>query len=82
MLLASEFDARGRGDATHEMRSRPYPQRPYLLGALAAARAVNAGEVAAACGENKAQIPEAVHRARVTAVSQWIYSAGRAGTQP
>jgi len=39
------------------------------------ARAVNAGEVAASCGDNKAQIPEAVHRARVTAVSQWVYSA-------
>jgi tRNA nucleotidyltransferase (CCA-adding enzyme) len=75
MLLAAECDARGRGDANHEMRSRAYPQRPYLLGALAAARAVNAGEVAASCGENKERIPEAVHRARVTAVSQWIFSA-------
>jgi tRNA nucleotidyltransferase (CCA-adding enzyme) len=82
MLLAAECDARGRGDAAHEMRTRAYPQRPYLLGALGAARAVNAGEVAASCGENKERIPEAVHRARVAAVSQWIYSAGHATTQP
>ncbi|MBD8532417.1 MULTISPECIES: multifunctional CCA addition/repair protein [unclassified Massilia] len=75
MLLAAECDARGRGDPTHPMRTRPYPQRPYLERALAVARAVNAGEVAASCGDNKAQIPEAVHRARVTAVSQWVYSA-------
>jgi tRNA nucleotidyltransferase (CCA-adding enzyme) len=74
MLAASECDARGRGDPTHEMRSRAYPQRPYLLGALAAARAVNAGEVAAGCGEHKERIPEAVHRARVGAVSHWIGS--------
>jgi tRNA nucleotidyltransferase (CCA-adding enzyme) len=74
MLAASECDARGRGDPTHAMRSRPYPQRPYLLGALAAARAVNAGEVAAGCGEHKERIPEAVHRARVGAVSHWIGS--------
>lgn len=65
MLLAGECNA-GAG---------AYPQRPYLLGALAAARAVNAGEVAAGCGDNKARIPEAVHRARVTAVTQWIGSA-------
>lgn len=75
MLLAAECDARGRGDPAHEMRTRAYPQRPYLERALAVARAVNAGEVAASCGANKAQIPEAVHRARVTAVSQWVYSA-------
>ncbi|MGJ9418352.1 multifunctional CCA addition/repair protein [Massilia sp. CMS3.1] len=75
MLLAAECDARGRGDANHAMRTRAYLQRPYLLAALAAARAVNAGEVAAGCGENKAQIPDAVHHARVSAVSQWVYSA-------
>jgi tRNA nucleotidyltransferase (CCA-adding enzyme) len=82
MLLASECDARGRGDATHDMRTRPYPQRPYLARALEVARAVNAGEVAAACGENKERIPEAIHRARVTAVSQWVYSAEGARAYP
>jgi len=68
MLQASECDARGRGHETHEMRYRDYPQGPYLLRALAAARAVNAGEVAARCGADKARIPEAVHAARVVAV--------------
>jgi tRNA nucleotidyltransferase (CCA-adding enzyme) len=68
MLLASECDARGRGDEHHEMRSRDYPQAPYLLRALDAARAVNAGEVAARHAENRERIPEAVHAARVSAV--------------
>jgi tRNA nucleotidyltransferase (CCA-adding enzyme) len=35
---------------------------------LEAARAVNAGEVAARYAENKEKIPEAVHAARVSAV--------------
>jgi tRNA nucleotidyltransferase (CCA-adding enzyme) len=68
MLLASECDARGRGHETHDMRYRDYPQGPYLLKALDAARAVNAGEVAARFAEDKARIPEAVHAARVAAV--------------
>jgi len=68
MLLASECDARGRGHETHDMRYRDYPQGPYLLRALAAARAVNAGEVAARFAADKARIPEAVHAARVAAV--------------
>ncbi len=68
MLLASECDARGRGHETHDMRYRDYPQGAYLLNALAAARAVNAGEVAARFAEDKARIPEAVHAARVAAV--------------
>ena len=80
MLLAAECDARGRGHETHEMRTRAYPQGPYLLGALEAARAVNAGEVAARHADQRDRIPEAVHRERVNAVSRWIDSAGRAGT--
>ncbi|MFC0251046.1 multifunctional CCA addition/repair protein [Massilia consociata] len=68
MLLASECDARGRGHETHEMRYRDYPQRTYLLRALDAARAVNAGEVAARFADDRAKIPEAVHAARVAAV--------------
>lgn len=70
MLLASECDYRGRGDEAHEMRTRPYPQAGHLLDALAAARAVNAGEVAARYAENKEKIPEAIHAARVAAVKQ------------
>lgn len=68
MLLASECDARGRGHETHEMRYREYPQGPYLLRALAAARGVNAGEIAGRYVENKEKIPEAIHAARVSAV--------------
>ena len=68
MLLASECDARGRGHEEHPMRFEDYPQRPYLLRALEAARAVNAGEVAARYAEKRNKIPEAVHAARVSAV--------------
>jgi tRNA nucleotidyltransferase (CCA-adding enzyme) len=68
MLLASECDARGRGHETHEMRYREYPQAPYLLRALDAARSVNAGEIAGRYVENKEKIPEAIHAARVSAV--------------
>nr|WP_229520904.1 multifunctional CCA addition/repair protein [Massilia sp. IC2-476] len=68
MLLASECDARGRGHEEHPMRHQDYPQRAYLLRALAAARAVNAGEVAARYADAKEKIPEAVHAARVSAV--------------
>ncbi len=68
MLLAAECDFRGRGGAADDFRTRAYPQGPYLRQALAAARAVNAGAVALACGENKARIPEAVHAARISAL--------------
>jgi tRNA nucleotidyltransferase (CCA-adding enzyme) len=68
MLQAAECDFRGRGDEQHELRSRPYPQAGHLLAALGAARAVNAGEVAARYVEDKLKIPEAVHAARVAAV--------------
>jgi tRNA nucleotidyltransferase (CCA-adding enzyme) len=68
MLLAAECDFRGRGDERHDFRTRPWPQGPHLLRALAAARGVNAGEVAARYADNKAKIPEAVHAARVSAV--------------
>jgi tRNA nucleotidyltransferase (CCA-adding enzyme) len=68
MLQAAECDFRGRGDEAHELRSRPYPQAGHLLAALGAARAVNAGEVAARYVDNKEKIPEAVHAARVAAV--------------
>jgi tRNA nucleotidyltransferase (CCA-adding enzyme) len=68
MLLAAECDARGRGHETHELRFRDYPQADYLLRALAAARAVNAGAIAGQFVEDKARIPEAIHAARVSAV--------------
>jgi tRNA nucleotidyltransferase (CCA-adding enzyme) len=65
MLLAAECDA----------RDRDYPQGPYLLQALAAARAVNAGEIAGRCGDDKARIPAAVHAARVAAVTTALQAA-------
>jgi tRNA nucleotidyltransferase (CCA-adding enzyme) len=68
MLLASECDYRGRGNAEHDFRTRPYPQPERLLHALAAARGVNAGEVAARYADQKEKIAEAVHAARVSAV--------------
>ena len=68
MLLAAESDARGRGGEEHDYRTRAWPQGPFLLAALDAARAVDAGAVAARCGENKGHIAQAVHGARVSAV--------------
>jgi tRNA nucleotidyltransferase (CCA-adding enzyme) len=68
MLLAAACDARGRVGGGQDFRSKPYPQAPYLLAALAAARGIDAGAVAAQCGENKARIPDAVYNARVAAV--------------
>ncbi|MCC2959844.1 multifunctional CCA tRNA nucleotidyl transferase/2'3'-cyclic phosphodiesterase/2'nucleotidase/phosphatase [Massilia sp. IC2-278] len=69
MLLALECATLG-GD---------YPQRPWLLGALGAARGVNAGEVAARCGADKAGIPAAVLAARVAAARTWM---GQAPSTP
>jgi tRNA nucleotidyltransferase (CCA-adding enzyme) len=68
MLLAAECDARGRIGAGQDCRSKPYPQAAYMLAALAAARGVDAGAVALACGENRQRIPDAVYQARVSAV--------------
>jgi tRNA nucleotidyltransferase (CCA-adding enzyme) len=69
LLLAAECDYRGRGGD----RRGDYPQGPYLRKALAAARAVDAGAVAARCGDDKARIPEAVHAARVSAVKAALH---------
>jgi len=71
MLLAAACNATPTG---------AWLQRPFLLDALAAARGVNAGEVAARCGADKARIPAAVHAARVAAVAHWIDGAGDVGT--
>ncbi|RZI43458.1 multifunctional CCA addition/repair protein [Herbaspirillum sp. HC18] len=65
MLHASECDHRGR----QGFEEHPFPQRPYLQDALAAALAVNAGEIARRCSDPK-RIPEAVNAARVAAVSE------------
>lgn len=68
VLTACEADHRGRGG----FGDRPYPQRQRLLAALAAARAVDGGAVAAAVQAQSAargeRIAQAVHQARVEAV--------------
>jgi len=67
ILLACECDARGRLGLTQS----PYPQRPWLLEALAAAQAVATDRVAAeaqAAGQSGKQIGEWIHQARVAAV--------------
>jgi tRNA nucleotidyltransferase (CCA-adding enzyme) len=68
MLLAAECDFRGRGDDSHDYATRPFPQAPHLLAALEAARAVDAGAVAARYAETPDRIREAVQAARVKAV--------------
>jgi len=85
-LLACECDARGR---LHFEQS-PYPQRPRLLAALAAAQSVVTHLIAAqaqAAGQSGPQIGEKIHQARVAAVRQSaVFSApdvqpGLAGAQ-
>ena len=86
ILLACECDARGR---LHFEQS-PYPQRPRLLAALAAAQSVVTHLIAAqaqAAGQSGPQIGEKIHQARVAAVRQSaVFSApdvqpGLAGAQ-
>ncbi|HZV67471.1 MAG TPA: multifunctional CCA addition/repair protein [Telluria sp.] len=73
MLLAAECDFRGRGGPGDDFRAKPYPQAPHLLRALAAARALDAGEVARRYAEQPARIPDAVHAARVSAVKRALH---------
>ena len=76
MLLASECDFRGRGGDGDDFRTRPWPQGPHLLAALAAARSVNAGEVAGRYAEQPERIKDAVHAARVRAVKAALPASG------
>lgn len=76
MLEASECDARGRSG----FEDRPFPQAELLQHALAAAQAVNAGEVAAgvmqlAPDKPSEKIAVAVHAARVAAVERAMHQA-------
>ncbi len=70
LLLAAECDARGREGGGVSFRERPFPQRAYLEGALAAARGVNAGEIAQGLAERPERIPEMIKKARVRAVRE------------
>jgi tRNA nucleotidyltransferase (CCA-adding enzyme) len=80
ILLACECDARGRLG----LEQRPYPQRPKLLQALAAAQAVATERVAAeamAAGQSGPQIGQRIHQARVEAVRQSPVFTTPAGTE-
>jgi tRNA nucleotidyltransferase (CCA-adding enzyme) len=72
LLLACECDARGREGGGVSFRDKPFPQKAYLEKALAAARGVNAGEIAQRCMDHPAKIPELVRAARVRAVKEAI----------
>jgi tRNA nucleotidyltransferase (CCA-adding enzyme) len=68
LVSVSECDARGRTGASASFHDAPFPQRAHLQQALAAARGVNAGEIAQACSGQPERIPERVREARVRAV--------------
>ncbi len=73
LLDASECDHFGRAG----FADRPYPQKPLLQAALAAAQAVHAGAIAADIMARTPQrsadkIAQAIHAARVQAVAQVI----------
>jgi len=70
LLQAAECDARGRTGPSATFLDRPFPQRAFLEGALAAARAVDAGAIAQGLTETPARIPEMIKRARVRAVRE------------
>ncbi len=67
LLQTCTADARGR--AGHEQDA--YPQADYLLQLLAAARAVDAGEIATRCAD-ETDIPERVRLARVAAIEKRV----------
>jgi tRNA nucleotidyltransferase (CCA-adding enzyme) len=72
-LLACECDARGRLGLTEV----PYPQRPHLLAALAAAQSVDTKSIAnyaANTGAIGSKVGEMIHAARASAVAAWLAS--------
>jgi len=79
LLLACECDLRGREGGGVSFRDHPFPQKEHLEKALAAARGVNAGEIAQRCADQPARIPELVRAARVQAVKEAIGFAGDDG---
>ena len=68
MLQAVECDQRGRAGCA----AQPFPQAEYLTRVLTAARAVDAGPIAARFAENPQRIAEAVRAARVEAVEHYV----------
>jgi tRNA nucleotidyltransferase (CCA-adding enzyme) len=79
MLLATECDARGRIGPQASYRDAPFPQKAWLETAMAAARGVNAGEIAQASAAAPQRIPELVHNARVSAVKAALPASELAG---
>jgi tRNA nucleotidyltransferase (CCA-adding enzyme) len=77
MLRASECDHFGRAG----FADKPFPQSAYLEAALAAARSVNAGEIATLTAsrypDQPQRIPEAIHAARIAAVAAFAADAGK-----
>ena len=73
LLQTCASDARGRKGSEHD----DYPQAEYLLELLAAARAVDAGEIAGGC-TGSAAIAAAVKRARVGAIENGMRQARKA----
>ncbi|HZW25408.1 MAG TPA: multifunctional CCA addition/repair protein [Gallionella sp.] len=67
LLLACTADARGRTGHEQDV----YPQAGYLLRLMHAARAVDAGKIAAGC-EDKATIPDRVRQARIAAIESTL----------
>ncbi len=81
ILLACECDARGRLG----LEESPYPQRPRLLAALAAAQSVATDQIAdqaMAAGQSGPKIGEWIHRARVEAVGQQLAFAPALAVSP
>jgi tRNA nucleotidyltransferase (CCA-adding enzyme) len=68
MLRAAECDHRGRTG----FADRPFPQAAWLEQALNAARAVHSGAIAKRHSDQPQRIPEAIHQARVDAVSRVV----------
>ncbi|MBB3212528.1 tRNA nucleotidyltransferase (CCA-adding enzyme) [Herbaspirillum sp. Sphag1AN] len=76
MLLASECDRRGRTG----FEEVSFDQRPYLLGALQVAQAVDAGAIAGRLREQPQRIPEAILAARIAAVKAYVEVANQQPT--
>ena len=72
LLQACASDARGR--TGHEQDT--YPQADYLLQLLAAARAVDAREIARQCSEER-DIAAAVQQARINAIDKLVRNSGK-----
>jgi tRNA nucleotidyltransferase (CCA-adding enzyme) len=69
MISVAESDMRGRGAGDAINEDEPFEQRDFWQTALEAARGVDAGKIAQTCCTGKGGIPDAIHKARVEAVT-------------